>query len=128
MTDRSDRTERPMAAANVPMSSGPGMSASFGVAAPIGAVKAKDRLRAGRTALHREGPSRVALATELPGTVRLQRRTAGGGWETVAERRRWRRARTAFDLPEDPSRGFHRVLFTPRNGNIPAWVSEPIAT
>lgn len=123
-TDSADRTERPTAAANVPMGSGPGMSASFGVAAPVGAVKARDRERAARTALHREGPSRVALHTELPGSVSLQRRVSGATWETVEKRRTWRRGRTGFDLPDASSP--YRVVFTPRNGNIPTWVSEPI--
>lgn len=125
MTDRADSTERPTAAANVPMSGGPGMSASFGVAAPVGAVKAKDRERAARTALHREDPSRVALHTELPGSVSLQRRVSGATWETVERRRTWRRGRTGFDLPDAPSQTY-RLVFTPRNGNIPTWVSEPI--
>lgn len=121
-----EQSERPIAAANVPMSGGPGMSASFGVAAPIGAVRTKDRERASRTALHREGPSRIALATELPGGVSLQRRASGGTWETVQTRRTWRRGRTGFDLPADASTQTYRVVFTPRNGNIPTWVSEPI--
>jgi hypothetical protein len=125
MTD-ADRTDRAAAAANVPMSGGPGMSASFGVAAPIGAVKAKDRLRAGRTALHREGPSRVALVTELPGTVSLQRRTTDGTWETLRRSRRWRRGRTVLDLSEAADGDVVRVVFAPRNGHIAAWVSGPI--
>lgn len=126
MSDRADHAERPIAAVNVPMNTGPGMGASFGVAAPIGAVKAKDRLRAGRTALHRDGAGHVTLTTELPGSVSLQRRAADGSWETVQRRATWRRARTGFDLPGDASPETHRVVFTPRNGNIPAWVSEPI--
>lgn len=121
-----DDRERPTAAANVPMSGGPGMSPSFGVAAPIGAVRTKDRERATRTALHREGPSRVALHTELPGRVSLQRRVSGATWETVQERRTWRRGRTRFDLSAGAPSQAYRLVFTPRNGNIPTWVSDAI--
>jgi len=110
------------------MSSGSGMSPSMGVAAPVGAVSRKDRERAGKTSLRRDGASTVLL-TALPGTVSLQRRGPDGTWETLHSRPASRLGRTRLGLPQDeaaaPPRTF-RVVFSPRNANIPSWVSGDI--
>lgn len=122
MTDDADR---PVKAVSVPMGSG-GLSSSMGVAAPIGAVSRKDRERAARTALRRESASRVVLVTALPGSVSLQRRRVDGSWETVRTRRASRLGRTRLDLPADGGAGRHRVVLSPRNENLTAWISETI--
>ena len=123
-----DQPERATKAISVPMSSGPGMSPSMGVAAPVGAVGRKDRERAGKTTLHREGRSSVALDTSLPGSVTLQRRAADGAWETLVQRPASRLGRTRIDLPDDdaPSPSSYRVVFAPKNANITSWISEVI--
>lgn len=123
-----DHGERAVSAVNVPMSTGAGMSPSMGVAAPIGAVSRKDRERAGRTSLRRDGTSLLTLLTSLPGTVSLQRRDADGSWETLDRRPASRLGRTPIELPPEaasPPRTV-RVVFSPRNSNIAAWVSEEI--
>ena len=124
-----DRPERPSAAVSVPMSSGTGMSPSFGVAAPIGAVRRKDRERAGRTSLRREGSSGLLLLTALPGSVSVDRRRADGSWETLTRRRVSRLGRTRIDLPQgagSPPQTF-RVVFSPKNSNITSWISEDVS-
>ena len=100
----------------------------MGVAAPVGAVSRKDRERAGKTALYREGASGVLVDTELPGSVALQRRGADGTWETLDTRRASRLGRTKIELPDAgaPSPRTYRVVFSPKNANIPAWTSENI--
>ena len=120
--------ERAVTAVSVPMSSGgTGMSPSMGVAAPIGAVSRKDRQRAGRTSLHREGTS-LLLRTALPGRVSLQRRADDGSWETVVRRPASRLGRTRLELPGDAtaSAGTFRVVFAPRNPNLTAWISPDV--
>ncbi|EYR62582.1 hypothetical protein N866_07355 [Actinotalea ferrariae CF5-4] len=119
-----DQPQRATHAAQVPMNSGPGMSASFGVAAPVGAVSRKDRERANRTALRREGQG-LLLRTALPGTVLLQRQDADG-WETVTRRAASRLGRTRLALPDDAAAATYRVMFSPKNGNIPSWVSPVV--
>ena len=124
----SDRRERPSMAVSVPMSSGAGMSPSMGVAAPIGAVSRKDRERAGKTSLRREGTSSVLLRTALPGSVSLQRRDVDGSWETVERRPASRLGRTRLDLPPSASASpqTFRVVFAPKNSNITSWISADI--
>jgi hypothetical protein len=119
-----DQPERASHAAQVPMNSGAGMSASFGTAAPVGAVSRKDRQRATRTALRREGPD-LLLVTALPGTALLQRQE-GGRWETVTTKRASRLRRTRLALPQDEPAASYRVMFSPKNGNIPSWVSPVV--
>ena len=120
--------ERAIKAAVVPMHSGAGMSPSMGVAAPIGAVSRKDRERAARTSLRQEGSSSLVLRTALPGQVMLQRRGADGTWETLDTRRASRLGRTRLELPDNdaPSPPVFRVVFSPKNANIPSWTSENI--
>ena len=100
---------------------------SMATAAPVGAVRRRDRERAGKTALHREGPSTLVLDTALPGSVALQRWT-DGTWETLETWPSSRPGRTRIDLPDDaaPSPMTFRVVFSPKNANIPAWTSEDI--
>lgn len=119
-----DQPGRASHAAQVPMNSGPGMSASFGTAAPVGAVSRKDRERATRTALRREGDD-LFLITALPGTAHLQRQEAGR-WETVTTKRTSRLRRTRLALPQDGAAASYRVKFSPKNGHIPAWESPVI--
>lgn len=123
-----DHGERAVSAVNVPMSTGEGMSPSMGVAAPIGAVSRKDRERAGRTSLRRDGTSRLTLLTSLPGTVSLQRRDVDGSWETLDRRPASRLGRTRVELPgaATAARQTYRVVFSPKNSNITAWISEEI--
>lgn len=123
-----DSTEGPIEAVSVPMSSGSGMSPSMGVAAPVGAVSRKDRERAGKTSLQREGTSILHLLTALPGSVSLQRRGADGTWETLDRRPASRLGRTPIELPQDvtsPPQTF-RVVFSPKNSNITSWISDDI--
>lgn len=118
-----DQPERPITAVSVPMSSGAGMSPAVGVAAPIGAVSRKDRGRASRTSARREGAT-VVVHTELPGTVVLQRRDVGGAWDALDKHPAARVGDTRIDLPQDAASSTFRVVFTPRNTDINAWVSE----
>ena len=121
-----DQPERATKAMLLPMDAGPGMG-SMGVAAPVGAVSRKDRERAGKTALYREGASSVLLDTELPGSVALQRRGADGTWETLETRRSSRLGRTRIELPDDAaSSSVFRVKFSPKNAHLPSWTSENI--
>ena len=124
----SDRGERASKAVSVPMNSGSGMSPSMGVAAPIGAVSRKDRERAGKTFLRREGTSTLLLLTALPGSVSLQRRGVDGSWETLDRRPASRLGRTRIELPQEatPSPQTFRVVFTPKNSNITSWISGDI--
>jgi hypothetical protein len=123
-----DQPERPTIAVSVPMNSGAGMSPSVGVAAPIGAVSRKDRERAGRTSLRREGTSNVLLDTALPGRVILQRRGADGTWETVHTQPASHLGSTRIELPHEaaPLPPTFRVVFSPKNTNINSWISEDI--
>ena len=122
-----DRQERATAAASVPLQSGAGMGASMGVAAPIGAVSRKDRARAARTALQRDGTAGLVLRTALPGTVALQRLGADRTWETVERRAASRLGRTRLRVPAgSTSSSVLRVVFSPRNANLPACVSEEV--
>jgi hypothetical protein len=122
-----DRPDRGVAAVQPPIDSG-GMGASFGVAAPIGAVSRRSRRLAGRTSLRLEGSS-CLLLTALPGTVSLQRRRVDGSWETLRSRRASRLGRTRLELP--PAAGASpqplRVVFSPRNPNLTSWISEHLA-
>ena len=124
----SDAGERGVRAVSVPMNSGSGMGASMGVAAPIGAVSRKDRLRAGKTSLRQEGTSSLVLLTALPGTVSLQRRGLDGTWETLHKRPTSRLGRTRIELPQDasPSPQTFRVVFSPKNSHITAWLSGEV--
>lgn len=124
----SDSQERPTVAVSVPMQSGAGMSPAVGVAAPVGAVRRKDRERAARTSLQRDGAALV-LHAELPGTVSLQRRGPDGGWETLDTRQVGRTGDTAMAIPQDggsESPAALRVVFAPRNANLTAWISETV--
>lgn len=123
-----DQPERPVVAVSVPMNSGAGMSPSVGVAAPIGAVSRKDRERATKTALRREGPSSLVLVTELPGSVMLQRRGADGDWETLDRRPASRLGSTPIELPGEatPTPTTFRVVFAPKNTDITSWISEAV--
>lgn len=118
-------SERSSKAVAVSMDSG--VSASMGVAAPIGAVSRRTRLRAGRTSLQQEGNSAV-LRTALPGSAILQRQADGGTWETLERRSTSRRGRTRIELPQEagPSASTFRMVFSPRNANVPSWVSEAL--
>lgn len=120
-----DRPDRGIQAVSLPMDTGAGMSPGMGVAAPIGAVSRKDRLRAGRTALRREGTSAVLLLTALPGSVSLQRRGGDGTWETVQRRPASRLGRTRLELPREATASppTYRVVFSPRNPYITSWIS-----
>ncbi len=122
-----DRAGRADVAVDVSMSSGAGMDPSVGVAAPIGAVSRKDLRRAGRTSVRQEGASGLVLAAALPGSVRVQRRRPDGAWETLETRRASRLGRTRMDLPgaAHPPRPV-RVVFSPKNDNIPSWISPEI--
>ncbi|NCT90407.1 hypothetical protein GXB85_05505 [Cellulomonas sp. APG4] len=117
--------ERATVGVNVPMSSGAGMSASVGVAAPIGAVSRRDKERAARTSLARDG-SALVLRTELPGTVMLQRRSPGATWETLDSRATARQGSTRLELPQDTPAGVFRVVFSPKNANITTWISADV--
>ena len=124
----SDRPERAFTAVSVPMNSGPGMSAAVGVSAPVGAVSRRTRERARRTALSQEGPTTFVLHTELRGTVNVQVRGDDGDWHTITERRAAFFGRTRLELPS-PTVGSSRklrVVFSPRNANVTAWVSDDI--
>ncbi|WP_250445529.1 hypothetical protein [Actinotalea sp. C106] len=122
-----DREDRAVTAASVPMSSG-GMSPSMGVAAPVGAVSRKDRQRAARTSLSRDGASTVLLRTALAGVVSLQRRDGDGTWQTLDRRRasRLRRTRIALPQKETGTPQTFRVVFSPKNPNIASWISADV--
>ena len=114
--------------ASVAMTSDIGMSASMGVAAPLGAVSRRDRERAARISLQQEGPSGLVLRSALAGSVSLQERGADGMWQTLDKRRTSRLGRTRIELPARsgaPSTTF-RVVFAPRNPNIISWISEEL--
>ncbi len=117
--------DRGSAAVSVPMSSGTGMSPSFGVAAPIGAVSRRTRDRARATSLQPDGPSSFVLRTALAGHVSLQRRGVDGAWETLSRRRTSRRGRTRIDLPQPATarRPVFRVVFAPRSPHLTPWIS-----
>lgn len=117
-----DQPERAVTAVNVPMSTGAGMSPSVGVAAPIGAVSAKDRERAARTALTRDGDA-VVLHTELPGAASLQRLDADGSWDTLDKRPTSKVADTRYELAAGAT---YRVVFAPKDSDIPAWISPEL--
>lgn len=124
------RPERAHTVTTLPADSGTGGAPSVGVAAPIGAVSRKDRERAGKTSLQQEGTGSLVLHTALPGNVRVQRRNADGTWETIDSRRASRWGRTRIDLPPEadaPPQTF-RVVFSPKNSNIAAWVSGNIGS
>ena len=124
-----DRPEPPSMAVSVPMSSGTGMSPSFGVAAPVGAVSRKNRERARETSLRREGTSNAfVLLAALPGSVNLQRRGVDGTWETIDRRPASRLGHTRIELPQEAASPppTYRVVFSHRNSNITAWISEDI--
>lgn len=125
-----DQRERAIKAVSVPMSSGQGMSPSMGVAAPIGAVSRKDRERAAQTSLRQDGASGFLLLTALPGSVSLQRRDVDGTWETLDRRPASRLGRTRVELPQEAalSPQTYRVVFSPKNANITAWISEDIGS
>jgi len=123
----SDHPERPVVAVMPPQNSGG--SVTMGVAAPIGAVSRKDRQRAAKTTLHREGASSLVLTTELPGTVLLEERGSDGAWVTVDRRPTARGGLTRLELPRTPAEAGRaartlRVVFAPKNADITAWVSE----
>jgi hypothetical protein len=123
-----EQPERAVTAISVPMNSGAGMNASVGVAAPVGAVSRKDRERAGKTSLRREGTTGLLLLTALPGSVILQRRGSDGTWETLEKKRASRRGRTRIELPREAASSLpsFRVVFAPKNANITSWISENI--
>ncbi|WP_225755311.1 hypothetical protein [Actinotalea sp. Marseille-Q4924] len=123
----SEQPERTFKAMSWPGAGGNAGDASIAVSAPVGAVSRRDRERAARTALRTEGPSRVVLHAELPGSVLLQHRSDDGGWVTLSTTAAARDGRTAIELPDATSPRSFRVVFSPRNPNISAWVSEPIA-
>lgn len=120
-----DQPERAIKAATTPM----GMGTPFmAVAAPVGAVGRRDRERAGRTSLQREGPASLLLRTALPGSAILQRRGVDGTWETLDTRSASRLRRTRIELPQGAASSptTFRVVFSPRNTNITSWVSDNI--
>ncbi len=117
-----DQPERAFTAVNPSMGTGAGMSPSVGVAAPVGAVSAKDRARAARTALTRDGDA-VVLHTELPGTASLQRLDDDGTWATLDKRPTSRVADTRFALAAGAT---YRVAFSPKDSDITAWVSAEL--
>lgn len=117
-----DQRERPLVAVQ-----GPGRASAVGVHAPIGAVSRKDRTRAARTVLRRDGPSALVLTTALPGTVKLQRRVPGDAWDTVEKLPTSRNGQTRFALPQDAgSPATYRVVFAPKNEDITTWVSDDL--
>lgn len=101
---------------------------SMVVAAPVGAVGRKDRERARKTTLYREGPSTFLLVTELPGSVMLQRREVDGTWETIDARTASSLGRTHIGLPDDAASPppTYRVVFSPKNPNLNPWVSDDV--
>lgn len=124
-----DTPERPVIAVMPPQSAGG--SVSMGVSAPIGAVSRKDRERAAKTSLLREGPTTLLLAAELPGRILLERRGRDGTWDTVETHAASRSGRTRIDLPPAPAGAgsgspAFRVVFAPKNVDITSWVSEEI--
>jgi hypothetical protein len=122
----SEQPERPFIAVQIP--TGAGRATAVGVHAPIGAVSRKDRARAARTALRQEGPSGLVLATELPGTVSLQRWATGSTWDTLETRPASRDGQTRLELPQGPAStpGTYRVVFAPKNVDITSWISEDV--
>ena len=106
-----------------PMGTGGAANAAVGIHAPIGAVSAKDRERAARTALTRDGDA-VVLHTELTGAASLQRLDADGTWDTLEKRPTSKVADTRFELPD--AAATYRVVFSPKNSDIPAWVSAEL--
>ena len=123
MSESTDRPDRPFVSGSAPLGN---VSPSMGIAAPIGAVSRKDRARAARTAMRRDGAT-IVLRTALPGKVSLQRKAHDGDWETVVARPASRLRGTRVEFPRDaePDAVF-RVVFAPRNTNLTAWVSEPV--
>jgi hypothetical protein len=121
-------SERSFKAVSVPTGGG-ATGAAMSAAAPIGAVKTKDRERYARTALIPVDASTVTLVTELPGTVLLQQKVSGGTWATIRESRVGRKGRTPISIPDgaaDGGPGQFRVVFSPKNPDLNAWVSESI--
>lgn len=118
-----DQPERPFTAAQIPFDTGG--TPAIGVHAPIGAVSRKERARAAKTALHRDGAA-VVLETALPGMASLQRWAPGGAWESVERRPASRDGHTTFDLPPSDAPATYRVVFAPKNEDITSWVSEDI--
>lgn len=120
-----DQPERAIKAATMPMGMG---SPSMGVAAPVGAVSRKDRERAGKTSLRREGTSSLFLRTALPGSVILQRRGVDGTWETLDKQPATRLGSTRIELPQEAASSppTFRVVFSPKNTNITSWISENV--
>jgi hypothetical protein len=119
-----EQPERSFKAVSWPGAGGDAGNAGMAVAAPVGAVSRRDRERAARTALEREAATDLVLCTELPGSVLLQRRADDGDWETLSTEPASRTGRTPVTVPRDPSTRVVRVVFSPRNPNIPSWVSE----
>jgi hypothetical protein len=120
----SEQPERSFKAVSWPGTGGGAGNAAVAVSAPVGAVSRKDRERAARTALEPDGPG-VALLSQTPGSVLLQRRTEDGGWETLSTEPASRQGRTPITLPQDSSSRTFRVVFSPKNPNLTSWVSEP---
>lgn len=119
-----EQPERPFIAVQIP--TGAGRATAVGVHAPIGAVSRKDRNRAGRTALRREGEDLV-LETALPGTVSLQRRAPGGTWDTVEAIPSAHTGQTRLELPRGvDGPATYRVVFTPKNEDINTWISPDV--
>lgn len=119
----SEQPERSFKAVSWPGTGGGAGNAAVAVSAPVGAVSRKDRERAARTTLEQDGPG-VALLSQTPGSVLLQRRSTDGEWETLSTEPASRQGRTPITLPQDASPPF-RVVFSPKNPNLTSWVSEP---
>lgn len=119
-----DRPDRPFVAVSPPGAS-TAVGHAMGVAAPIGAVSTKDRERAARTSLEREGVG-VVLRTALPGHVMVQRRGDDGTWETIEKMAASHAGRTPVELPGAAGATTFRVVFVPKNTDINAWVSEDL--
>lgn len=96
-----------------------------GVHAATGAVSRKDRERADRTALARNG-STLVLRVELPGTATLQRRADDGTWDVVDSKPATKKEPTTFDLPPEPAGPTYRVVFAPTNEDLNTWISAEV--
>ena len=119
-----EQPERPFIAVQIP--TGAGRATAVGVHAPIGAVSRKDRTRAGRTALRREGED-LLLETALRGTASLQRREPGGTWDAVETVPAASGGQTRFVLPRGvDGPATYRVVFTPKNEDINTWISPDV--